>query len=179
MDDQRPGVLYLVSCGAPATGDAGRLVRLAQAAGWRVQVIATPMGMRFADVAELERLTGSRVRSEYRMPGEPDALPAADAVIAAPVTFNTVNKWAAGIADVFAVALLCELTGAGVPIVAVPLVKAALARHPAFGRSLAELRAMGVRVLFDPDAPPHARMPPWEQIVEELHTLLGERHSQR
>jgi flavoprotein len=31
------------------------------------------------------------------MPDEPDELPAADAVVVAPATFNTVNKWAAGI----------------------------------------------------------------------------------
>ena len=59
--------------------------------------------------------------------------PAADAVVVAPATFNTVNKWAAGITDTFAAGLLCELTGLGVPIVAVPLVKDALARHVAFG----------------------------------------------
>lgn len=32
------------------------------------------------------------------MPGEPKELPAADAVIVAPATFNTVNKWATRIA---------------------------------------------------------------------------------
>jgi transcriptional regulator with XRE-family HTH domain len=36
------------------------------------------------------------------MPDEPDELPAADAVVVAPATFNTVNKWAAGITDTFA-----------------------------------------------------------------------------
>src|ERR1039457_6548509 len=82
-----------------------------------------------------------------RIPDEPDELPSADAVVVAPATFNTVNKWAAGITDTFATGLLCELTGLGVPIVAVPLVKDALARHVAFGRSLEVLRGMGVRVL--------------------------------
>jgi hypothetical protein len=62
--------------------------------------------------------------------------------------------------------------------VAVPLLKDALARHLAFGRSLDTLREMGVRVLFDPDAPPHARMPSWERIMHELHSVVGGRHSQ-
>jgi phosphopantothenoylcysteine decarboxylase len=31
------------------------------------------------------------------MPDEPDELPVVDAVVVAPATFNTVNKWAAGI----------------------------------------------------------------------------------
>jgi flavoprotein len=40
------------------------------------------------------------------MPDEPDELPAADAVVVARATFNTVNKWAAGITDTFATDLL-------------------------------------------------------------------------
>ncbi len=90
----------------------------------------------------------------------------------APTTFNTVNKWAAGITNTFATGLLCELTGAGVPILAVPLVKDELARHVAFGRSLEVLREMGVRVLFDPQAPPQSRMPGWPSVLEELHAVI-------
>ena len=93
--------------------------------------------------AQLAALTRDRVRTAFRMPDEPDELPAADAVVVAPATFNTVNKWAAGITDTGAAGLLCELTGLGVPIVAVPLVKDALARHVAFARSLEVLRGMG------------------------------------
>jgi hypothetical protein len=86
-----------------------------------------------------------------------------------------VNKWAAGIADTFAAGLLCELTGLGLPIVAVPLVKDALAKHVAFARSLDVLREMGVRVLFDPDAPPQSRMPDWHRVLEELHAVTGDK----
>lgn len=73
----------------------------------------------------------------------------------------------------FAVGLLCELTGAGVPILAVPQVKDALARHLAFLGSLDSLRAMGVHVLFDPKAPADARMPEWPKVLEELHAVTG------
>jgi len=137
-----------------------------------VCVVTSPMGRRFADVDRLSTLTGEPVRSDYRMPNEPNELPTADALIVAPATFNTVNKWATGITDTFAVGLLCELMGFGIPIVAVPLLKDALARHVAFAANVEVLRSMGVRVLFDPAAPPHARMPPWEEILTELHALL-------
>jgi phosphopantothenoylcysteine synthetase/decarboxylase len=167
------GVLYVVVCGAPAATTIGDLVGLAQRSGWLVRVIVTPMGERFIDVGELAALTGDRVRTGFRMPDEPDELPAADAVVVAPATFNTVNKWAAGITDTFATGLLCEMTGLGVPIVAVPLVKDALARHVAFGRSLDLLRDMGVQVVFDPEAPPGARMPSWPRVLEELHAVTG------
>lgn len=103
-----------------------------------------------------------------------NGLPVADAVVVAPATFNTINKWAAGMADSFAVSLLCELMGFGVPILAVPLLKDALARHLAFAQSVDALQMMGVHLLFDPAAPPHARMPRWEDILRELHAILGD-----
>jgi phosphopantothenoylcysteine synthetase/decarboxylase len=159
-------VLYVVVCAAPAAADVEVLVRLAHDAGWRVFVITSPMGRRFVDADRLTELTGEPVRSEFRMPDEPNGMPAADAVIVAPATFNTINKWACGITDTFAVGLLCELMGFNVPSVAVPLLKEALARHAAFGANLDVLRSMGVRILFDPSAPPDARMPPWERILE-------------
>ncbi|MFI6500381.1 flavoprotein, partial [Nonomuraea typhae] len=121
--------------------------------------------------------TFARVRTTYRMPGEPKGLPPADAVIVAPCTFNTINKWACGISDTFAVGLLCEVMGFDVPILAAPQLKAALARHLAFARNIALLEEMGVRVLFDPDAPPESRMPSWERIMQELHTLIAERRT--
>jgi phosphopantothenoylcysteine synthetase/decarboxylase len=163
-------VLYVIVCAAPAAADVEVLVQLAQDAGWRVFVITSPMGSRFVDTDRLTDLTGEPVRSEFRMPGESNGMPTADAVIVAPATFNTINKWACGIADTFAIALLCELMGFDVPIVAVPLLKEALARHVAFTANLNVLRSMGVRVLFDPSAPPDARMPPWERILELVGT---------
>jgi phosphopantothenoylcysteine synthetase/decarboxylase len=172
MADGGRGVLYAVVCAAPAATDIESLVTLAQAMGWRVCVITTPMGRRFVDMDRLAAVTGERVRTDYRMPDEPNELPAADAVVVAPATFNTINKWAAGIADSFAVGLLCELMGFGTPILAVPLLKDALARHVAFGASVEALRSMGVRVVFDPSAPPSTGMPRWEDILEVLHTML-------
>jgi phosphopantothenoylcysteine synthetase/decarboxylase len=38
-------------------------------------------------------------------------LPRADAVAIAPATFNTINKWVAGISDTFALGLLNEAIG--------------------------------------------------------------------
>ena len=106
-----PRVLYLVISGAPAPEGLPSLVTLVQDAGWQVVVFSTPMGTRFADLGELERLTGQPVRWEYRMPGTGERTPPADAVLACPLTFNSVNKFAHGHADNFAVGLLCEMVG--------------------------------------------------------------------
>ena len=99
-------VLYLVISGAPAPEGLPSLVTLIQESGWRVVVFSTPAGTRFADLDELERLTGQPVRWEYRMPGTGERTPPADAVLACPLTFNSVNKFAHGHADNFAVSLL-------------------------------------------------------------------------
>jgi hypothetical protein len=166
--DDDGGVLYLVVSGAPAPEGIPALVAACQAAGWRVVVFSTPAGIRFIDPAELERLTGEPVRSEYRIPGTGASVPPADVVLACPLTFNSVNKFAHGHADNFAVGLLCEMAGYGVPVVVVPHCKPQLASHPAFAASLKTLLGMSVRVLFDPDAPYERRLPPWREVIDAL-----------
>jgi phosphopantothenoylcysteine synthetase/decarboxylase len=147
--------LYLVISGAVAPEGVPALVAACHAARWRVTVFATPAGARFIDPGELERLTGAPV-------------PPADAVLACPLTFNSINKFAHGHAGNFAVGLLCEMAGYGVPMVVVPHCKPQLASHPAFAASIETLRGMGVRVLFDPDAPEGRRLPAWRQVVAAL-----------
>jgi phosphopantothenoylcysteine synthetase/decarboxylase len=167
-------VLYLVISGAPAPEGLPSLVVMLQDAGWRVVVFSTPMGMRFADAGELERLTGEPVRWEYRMPGIGSRTPPADVVLACPLSFNSVNKFAHGLADNFAVGLLCEMAGYGVSMVVVPHCKPQLASHPAFGASLETLRGMGVRVVFDPAAPYEARMPSWAEVAAVLSATAAQ-----
>jgi phosphopantothenoylcysteine synthetase/decarboxylase len=144
-------VLYVISCGSPAAQFVPHLIERAQAASWHVCAIASPDGQRFLDVARVVRLTGYPVRSEYKHPREPDILPPADAVVAFPATFNTLNKWALGITDTLATGVLCEYTGLRKPVVAVPCVgtNSGLDTHPAFRRSLEALRECGVRVVYD------------------------------
>lgn len=166
-----PPTLYLVVSGAPAPEGVPALVKLLQGEGWRVLVLSTPNGARFHDPDQLAALTGEQVRVEYRMPGTGKSLPPADAVLACPLTFNSVNKFAQGIADCFAIGLLCEMVGYRVPTTVVPHCKPQLASHPAFQRSLDTLRSMpAVTVLHDPDAPYEQRLPTWRQVADTVHT---------
>jgi phosphopantothenoylcysteine synthetase/decarboxylase len=148
---ERRGALYLIVCGAPPARDANRLVQLAQAEGWDVCVIATPSGRNFIDPAALEAATGHPIRSEYKQPDAADVLPPPDAIVVAPATFNTINKWAAGISDTLALGLLTEAIGKRLPVVALPFINAAQAEHPAFQVSVDRLRAAGVQLLYGPD----------------------------
>jgi Flavoprotein len=90
-----------------------------------VCLIATPRAFQWLDVPGLSGRTGHPVRHNYKLPGEPDVLPEPDAIIVAPATFNTLNKWAAGIADTLALGLLCEATRRDLPVVVLPYLNAA------------------------------------------------------
>jgi phosphopantothenoylcysteine synthetase/decarboxylase len=70
--------------------------------------------------------------------------------VVGPATFNTINKWAAGISDTLALGLLTEAIGKRLPMVALPFINAAQAEHPAFQGSVDRLRAVGVQLLYDP-----------------------------
>lgn len=148
MSSKVQGVLYVIVCAAGAATDVGKLITAAQERGWDTWVVPTPSAMDFVDVPALEELTGHPIRSRYRQPGENNKLPPANAVVVAPATYNTINKWAAGISDTFALGLLAELTPSGIPIAVLPFVNASLAANRAFARSVAELRESAVTVLL-------------------------------
>ncbi|OLF16567.1 flavoprotein [Actinophytocola xanthii] len=141
-------VLYVVTCATPAAQRVGTLVELAQGEGWTVCVIATPKATRFIDRPVLEARTGYPVRDDYKQPGTPDVHPPPTAIVVGGASFNTINKWAAGIADTLALGLLTEGIGLGLPLVVLPFLNSAQAAHPAFARSVGELRAAGVQILL-------------------------------
>ncbi|MFF5719744.1 flavoprotein [Streptomyces buecherae] len=170
-------VLYLVACAAgPAQYiDAG--VRAAQAAGWDTCLVLTPSAARWWEgrCDELESLTGHPVRSAYKLPGETDALPAADVMLVAPLSCTSLNKWAAGIADTLAIGLVSEGVHLGVPVVAMPYFNQAQAAQPAVPRSAQALRDQGVTFLLGPEGyephPPRqgdATAFPWAAAVAAL-----------
>lgn len=143
--------VYVVASAAPPVLRIAEFVRLLQDHHWRVCLIATPTAASWADLKEVEARTGCLVRVHPRPPSEADSLPKADAVVVAPATFNTLNKWAAGINDTLALGVLNELLRLDVPITVAPCVKAALRKHPAYDESVKRLSAVGAAFL-DPDA---------------------------
>ena len=168
------GVLYVIACAAPAARRVRALVTAARERGYDVCLICTPTAARWlaADVEALAGLTGHPVRSTYKMPTEPDVLPPADAMLVAPLTFNTLNKWAAGISDTLALGLVNEALGKGIPIITVPYLNAPLAAHPAVAVSIRTLRSAGVTVLDRgrpaADEPDEAENDPWDLLLDAL-----------
>jgi phosphopantothenoylcysteine synthetase/decarboxylase len=122
-----------------------------QATGWRVAVIATPTAATWIDLDALAARTGCETQVHPRTPRAQDSLPRAAAIVAAPMTFNSINKWAAGISDNLALGILNEVLGTDLPIVAAPCVKPVLRKHPAYDESVGRLTCAGVSMM-DPDA---------------------------
>lgn len=171
------GVLYIITCASSSAPLIYALVEAAREAHWDVCAILTPSAVPFVDVPRLEQLTRYPVLSAYKHPDEPDILPRADAVIVFPATFNTLNKWALGINDTFALGILAEYTGLKMPVVAVPCLRTGggLDTHPAFLRSRRLLRKYGVHVIYEPQRyPPKNQVPP-AVILDVLNKVLEQR----
>jgi hypothetical protein len=144
------------------------LVRLAKDGGWDVCVGTTPMGWDFLDVEAITRETGRVPRRRWS--GRTSGWPDPDAVVVAPATLNSVNKIAAGITDTWAVNVVVEQMGLGVPIVIAPNVNPALGAHPRFRQNVADLRSWGLTVLWSPDQTTPPWMAPWPTILAALPT---------
>lgn len=165
-------LLYVITCAAPPAQDLHLVAPRIHSLGWDLCIVPTPDAIPFLDLDALADHTALPIRSGHRRPDEPK-LPPPDAMLVAPMTYNTVNKWAAGIADTFALGLLAETIGGDVPVTAVPWAKSALTRHPAFGRSIELLTRSGALVITSHAlAPLHAaeRVPefPWGAALETL-----------
>jgi phosphopantothenoylcysteine synthetase/decarboxylase len=167
-------VLYLIACGAPPAAELlshPEAVPGLQADGWTVCVLCSPSGEHFLDTAAVSIATGYPVRVEQRLPGEPDVLPSPDAIMVAPATFNTLNKWALGISDTLVLGVLNEHLGAGLPIAATVWAKDELQKHPAFERHAQLLFESGVRFIQPDDGDPRF---PWGELRSAMAELLAQ-----
>jgi hypothetical protein len=128
--DERP--LTLVVCGAPLAVRAGE-VRDTLSSRWSVSVVAT------------------RAAEPWFSAPTDDDRPRPEIVVACPLTFNTANKVASGIMDTSAAGVLCDALGAGLAVVAVPMVNDRLWGHPVWASTLRTLTGAGVRFV-DPQS---------------------------
>jgi hypothetical protein len=91
-------------------------------------------------------------------------LPSPDAVIVAPLTTNSMAKWAAGIGDTLPLSLLVETVGAGLPVVAVPHARATQFKFPAVAAALSTLTEWGVRFIRTNEGDPV----PWAAALKAI-----------
>lgn len=171
------GDLRVIVCGGGAAGGVLELIKVAGERGWTVDVTATQNALDFLDPSEVARVSGRPIRTTYKFAADGTRIsPPADAMIVAPATFNTINKLANGIADTYALSSMADVIGRGVPTVLVPAVNEPLAARRPFRRSLDELRAEGVRVLFGPvdEWGPGSTGPfPWIRALDLVEDIFG------
>ena len=171
-------VLSIVVCGAGPASSVAALITQATGRGWTPQVIATPAALAFLDADAIRAQAGSPVRFQYSAPGSPRSK-VPDAIIVAPATYNTICKWAYGTSDTYALGILAEMTGMGIPVIVLPYVNAALASRAPFRRAVESLREEGVRILLgpggvEPHQPRSGNDPaafPWHLALEEAERL--------
>lgn len=132
--------------GYKACDAISRLVQL----GHRVRAVATESALRFVGVATLEGLTGERVLTQLFEPGAAmehiHITRWADVVVVCPATANTLNRFAAGLADDLAGALFLAHDRSK-PFLMAPAMNPAMWRHPATQESVAKLGKWGVRFI--------------------------------
>lgn len=118
--------------------------------GHQVRCVATPSALKFIGPATLEGLTGAAVLSDAFTPGaalEHIALTRwADAVLVCPATANTLNRFAAGLADDLPGALFLAHDRAK-PWLVAPAMNPAMWAHPATVAAIGRLRGWGVRFI--------------------------------
>jgi phosphopantothenoylcysteine synthetase/decarboxylase len=169
------GVLYVVATGAGATRQVpSRLLPLAAARGWDVHVLATEQAAQAFPEAmrQIAGVTGRPVRTNFHTTVG-YSLPDPDAVIVAPATYNTLTKWALGIADTYVLTRLAEQIGRDIPITAGPYINVKFADHPTYQGSLATLKEWGVNIVIGPSEPHESGVGaaddfPWEEILDTL-----------
>lgn len=118
--------------------------------GHRVRTVATAAALRFIGPATLEGLTGSPVLTDMFAPGAAldhiNLTRWADLVIVCPATANTINRFAAGLADDLAGALFLAHDRAK-PLLIAPAMNPAMWSHPATVAAVEKLQGWGVRFL--------------------------------
>ena len=98
---------------------------------------------------------------------------AADLLLVAPATANTIGKMACGIDDTAVTTFATTALGSGKPVAVVPAMHEAMYRHPAVLKNLERLREMGV-LLIDPRLEEgKAKIRDNAAIVWEVERLLG------
>jgi phosphopantothenoylcysteine synthetase/decarboxylase len=161
-------VAYLVLSGTTTAARAPELLRGLVGLGFpRVIALATPNAARVVSLRELADVAGAQVVESYFdlaiRPRPPRGI-----VLFAPLSFNSLNKLAHGIADNLALSLVGEAIGRGTPVIVGPSLNAPLLAHPEAQASLAKLGGWGIEIVPPVYAGDGPRLAPTEQLLDAV-----------
>jgi phosphopantothenoylcysteine decarboxylase/phosphopantothenate--cysteine ligase len=91
-----------------------------------------------------------------------------DIILVAPATLNTINKFAAGIADNPVTALLASALGKGTPIYLAPSMHETLYKNPIFQKNMQELSKYRVKIIQPRFDEGKAKIAKTDTIVNEI-----------
>lgn len=168
--------------GGIAAYKAVQLVRLLMKAGHEVTVIPTEDALRFVGLPTWEAISRhpvtTSVHDDVAKVRHVALGQAADLVIVAPATANTIAKMTAGLADDLLGTTLLATTA---PVLVAPAMHTEMWRHPATQSNIAVLRERGVTILGPAegeltggDSGPGRMLEP-EQLADAALALLGDR----
>lgn len=135
-----------------------------------VHVMATPLAARWMDDggmrANIEKLTGAPVESEFRSPWDDKKALMYNRCVVAPLTLNTLTKWSQGQPDNLAVSMLCEATWTdGITVTAHLTLNGAYGAHPAAKPAIKILEDAGV------ETTPYVAGPTMKQVLSATYGI--------
>ncbi|HUE95657.1 MAG TPA: bifunctional phosphopantothenoylcysteine decarboxylase/phosphopantothenate--cysteine ligase CoaBC [Longimicrobiaceae bacterium] len=143
-------ILFILT-GSIACPKACEVISRLVKSGHTVRTVATAAALRFVGTATLEGLTSQPVGTDLWEPGRAmDHIHLArwaDAMIVCPATAHSLNRFAAGLADDLAGALLLAREHAR-PLLFVPAMNPQMWTHPATRDSVGRLRQWGARFVL-------------------------------
>ncbi len=178
--------IILGVCGSIASYKAVDLASKLTQAGAAVDVIMTAAAQRFIAPLTFQAVSGGPVYTDLWQGGADGGLPthiahiglaeAADLLLIAPATANTLAKLAQGIADDM---LSVTALAASCPVAVAPAMDGAMYEHPATRANLGVLRARGLHVI-EPEIGRFAsglsgigRMPETPTLLGQIRRVLG------
>jgi phosphopantothenoylcysteine synthetase/decarboxylase len=169
---ERFDLAYLILSGAATAARGPELLRRLVGLGFAgVIAIPTPNASRILAPRELAEVEGARVvESYFDLAIRPR--PPRGVVLFAPLSFNSLNKLAHGIADNLALAVAAEAIGRQTPVILGPSLNAPLLAHPEAQASLAKLARWGIEIVPPVDDGEGPRLAPSERLIEAVRLYL-------
>jgi phosphopantothenoylcysteine synthetase/decarboxylase len=161
-------VAYLVLSGTTTATRCPELLRGLIGLGFSTVIaLPTPNASRVIASRDLADVEGVRVVESY-FDAAIRPRPPRGVVLFAPCSFNSLNKFAHGIADSLALSVTAEAVGRRTPVIVGPSLNQPLLDHPAARASLKVLATWGVVIVPPVDEGEGPRLAPSAQLLDAV-----------
>jgi phosphopantothenoylcysteine decarboxylase/phosphopantothenate--cysteine ligase len=168
--DLRDRKIVLCVTGSVAAVRCSDIARGLMRYGAEVFVVMSEMAQKIIHPYLMEWATGNPVVTELTGEIEHVALVgqhprAADLVLVAPATANTISKISCGIDDTSVTSVVSTAFGSGVPILIVPAMHESMYNHPILVKNVDKLKALGVEFIYPRFEEGKAKIAETEEII--------------